>query len=76
MVDAKTGQVTVDCGIVIHPVTASGQVEGGRVQALGYAVSEEMIHDGLGNLATKKFGEYRILAADEGPVLAVILVQT
>ena len=63
-------------GRVIHPTTASGQVEGGRVQALGYAVSEAMIHEGLGNLATKKFGEYRIFAADEVPALAVILVQT
>ena len=82
-VDTQTGQVTVekrvmavDCGRVIHPVTASGQVEGGLVQALGYAVSEEMIYDGLGNLATKKFGEYRIFAADEVPELEAILVQT
>ncbi len=82
-VDTQTGQVTVekrvmvaDCGIVINPVTASGQVEGGRVQALGYAVSEEMIYDGLGKLATKKFGEYRIFAADEVPELEAILVQT
>ena len=68
--------ITVDCGIVIHPVTARGQVEGGRVQALGYAVSEEMIYDGLGKWATKKFGEYRIFAADEVPELKAIRVQT
>ncbi|MCA9908531.1 MAG: molybdopterin-dependent oxidoreductase, partial [Anaerolineae bacterium] len=43
-VDTETGQVTVDrllmavdCGIAINPITASGQVEGGMVQALGYA---------------------------------------
>ena len=54
------------CGRVINPVNASGQVEGGLAQALGYVVSEEMIYDGLGNLATKKFGEYRIFAEMDG----------
>ncbi len=82
-VDTQTGQVTVeklvmavDCGMVINPVTASGQVEGGLVQALGYAVSEEMIYDGFGDLETKRFGDYRIFAADEVPELEAILVQT
>ena len=68
--------MAVDWGRVIHPTTASGQVGGGRVQALGYAVSEEMIDAGLGKLATRKFGEYRIFAADEVPEIKVILVQT
>ncbi len=45
-------------------------MEGGRVQALGYAVSEAMIYDGLGKLATKKFGEYRVFAAMDGVVVA------
>ena len=45
-VDVETGQVTVDRlvmavdgGVIVNPLTASGQVEGGMVQALGYAVS-------------------------------------
>ncbi|MGV2436937.1 MAG UNVERIFIED_CONTAM: molybdopterin-dependent oxidoreductase [Anaerolineae bacterium] len=40
--DTETGQVTVerllmavDCGIALNPITASGQVEGGMVQAFG-----------------------------------------
>ena len=51
-VDVDTGQVTVkklvtavDCGVPINPVTASGQVEGGMVQALGYALTEELVLD-------------------------------
>ena len=54
-VDVDTGQITVnklvmavDCGVAINPVTASGQVEGGMVQALGYALSEETLLDDLG----------------------------
>jgi len=82
-VDTETGQVTVkklvmavDCGIAINPVTATGQVEGGMLQALGYAVSEEMVYDEAGRLQNSRFGDYRIFAADEAPELEAILVQT
>ncbi|MEZ4834362.1 MAG: molybdopterin cofactor-binding domain-containing protein [Caldilineaceae bacterium] len=73
-VDTETGQVTakkivmaVDCGVAINPITATGQVEGGMIQALGYALSEDMVYDELGRLQTTKFGDYRIYAADEVP---------
>ncbi len=82
-VDVETGQVTVkklvmavDCGIAINPVTATAQVEGGMVQALGYAVSEDMVYDDAGRLQNPRFGDYRIFAADETPELETILVQT
>lgn len=82
-VDTETGQVTVekaamavDCGIAINPVTASGQVEGGMTQALGYALCEEMPYDPNGKLQIDRFGDYRILAADEMPQLDTVLVQT
>ena len=82
-VDTETGQVTVhklvmavDCGIAINPVTATAQVEGGMVQALGYAVSEDMVYDDAGRLQNPRFGDYRIFAADETPELETILVQT
>ena len=82
-VDTQTGQVTVtkllmavDCGIAINPVTATGQVEGGMVQALGYAISEEMVYDEQGRLLNPRLGDYRIFAADEVPELGAILVQT
>ena len=81
--DTETGQVevkqlvmAVDCGIAINPVTATGQVEGGMVQALGYAVSEEMVYDAAGRLLNPRLGDYRIYAADEVPALQAILVQT
>ena len=82
-VDTETGQVTVekavmavDCGVAINPVTASGQVEGGMTQALGYALCEEMPYDEKGRLQVGRFGDYRILAADEMPLLDTILIQT
>jgi putative selenate reductase molybdopterin-binding subunit len=82
-VDTETGQVTVtrlimavDCGIAINPVTAAGQVEGGMVQALGYAHCEEMVYDEAGHLVNPRFGPYRLYQADEVPELGTILVQT
>ncbi|PJF22222.1 MAG: xanthine dehydrogenase [Phototrophicales bacterium] len=83
IVDTQTGQVTVerllmavDCGIAINPITASGQVEGGMVQALGYAHCEEMAYDQAGRPLATNFREYHIYRADEMPELDVIFVET
>jgi len=82
-VDVETGQVevkrlvfAVDCGTVINPATASGQVEGGLIQALGYTLCEEMVYDSAGRLLTTDLRDYKIFAADEVPEMGVILVQT
>jgi putative selenate reductase molybdopterin-binding subunit len=82
-VDIETGQVTVkklvmavDCGMAINPITASGQVEGGMTQALGYGHCEEMVYDDQGRMLNPAIGPYKIYRADEMPELEVILVQT
>ncbi len=82
-VDTETGVVevkkivmAVDCGVAVNPATASGQVEGGMLQALGYGLCEEMAYDDEGRLLTTRFGDYRIFAADEMPEVQVILVET
>jgi len=82
-VDMDTGQVevkalvmAVDCGVPINPMTASGQVEGGMVQALGYAHCEEMAYDETGRMINSKFGPYWIYRADEMPRIDTYLVET
>ncbi len=82
-VDVETGQVVctklvmaVDCGVAINPIAAAGQVEGGMLQALGYALSEEMVYAADGRMLNPRIGPYRIYAADETPELKSILVQT
>ncbi|MFL7840410.1 MAG: molybdopterin-dependent oxidoreductase [Candidatus Promineifilaceae bacterium] len=82
-VDMETGQVTVtklvmavDAGVPINPITASGQVEGGMVQALGYGHVEEMAYDEAGDLVNHAFGPYHIYRADEMPWIKAILVLT
>lgn len=82
-VDTETGQVTVDklvmavdSGVIINPVTASGQIEGGMTQALGYAVCEEMKFDDHGRSLANDLYDYKIFRADEMPSLDVIFVET
>jgi putative selenate reductase molybdopterin-binding subunit len=83
VLDTESGRIeverllmVVDCGRVINPVTAAGQVEGGMVQALGFALSEEMLYDGGGYPLNPNLSDYHIPTATELPALDVIFVQT
>ena len=82
-VDMETGQVVadklvmaVDSGVIVNPLTASGQVEGGMAQSLGYAVCEEMVYDELGRARERNFRDYHIFQAHEMPELETIFVET
>jgi putative selenate reductase molybdopterin-binding subunit len=82
-VDIETGQVivdrlvmAVDSGVIVNPITASGQVEGGMTQALGYAVCEEMIYDEKGQARERDLNDYHIFRSHEMPVLETIFVET
>ncbi len=82
-VDIETGQVivdklvmAVDAGVVVNPLTASGQIEGGMTQALGYAICEEMTYNQYGQPREIDFRNYHILNAHEMPELVTIFVET
>lgn len=82
-VDTETGQVTVDklvmavdSGVIVNPLTASGQIEGGMMQALGYAVCEEMRYDEKGVAYERDLDRYHLFRADEMPELETIFVET
>ncbi|MGB9800098.1 MAG: xanthine dehydrogenase family protein molybdopterin-binding subunit, partial [Thermanaerothrix sp.] len=82
-VDIETGQVTVDrlvmavdSGVIVNPITASGQIEGGMTQALGYAVCEELKYDEQGRPREKDWLNYHIFRANEMPKLETIFVET
>ncbi len=80
-VDLDTFEVTVrDCvaadeiGRVIHPVLAEGQVEGGTLQAIGYATIEEMkLVDG--RYLNDRLATYLIPTALDAPTIRSILVE-
>ena len=80
-VDLDTGEVHVrdvvaadDIGRVIHPVLAEGQVEGGTLQAVGYATIEEIkLRDG--RYLNDRLATYIIPTALDAPRIATILVE-
>jgi putative selenate reductase molybdopterin-binding subunit len=68
--------MAVDAGVVINPTTASGQVEGAMAQALGYALTEDLVLDEAGLAVNARFGPYWIFRTDDMPAMEVFLVQT
>ena len=80
-VDLDTGEVSVrecvaadDIGHVIHPILAEGQVEGGTLQAVGYATIEEMkLVDG--RYLNDRLATYLIPTSLDAPRIRTILVE-
>jgi CO/xanthine dehydrogenase Mo-binding subunit len=80
-VDLDTGEVQVrdvvaadDVGRVIHPILAEGQVEGGTLQAVGYATIEEIkLRDG--RYLNDRLATYIIPTALDAPRISAILVE-
>jgi CO/xanthine dehydrogenase Mo-binding subunit len=81
-VDLDTGEVHVrdivaadDIGRVIHPVLAEGQVEGGTLQAVGYATIEEIkLRDG--RYLNDRLATYIIPTSLDAPRITTILVES
>ncbi|MBA3687439.1 MAG: xanthine dehydrogenase family protein [Chloroflexi bacterium] len=80
-VDLDTGEVIVrdvvsadDAGRIIHPVLAEGQVEGGTLQAIGYATIEEIkLVDG--RYLNDRLATYLIPTSLDAPRIEAILVE-
>jgi len=80
-VDLDTGEVQVrdvvavdDIGRVIHPVLAEGQVEGGTLQAVGYATIEEIkLRDG--RYLNDRLATYIIPTSLDAPRITTIFVE-
>lgn len=80
-VDRETGALDVrkvvtahDVGTIINPVTHQGQIDGGFVQGLGYAVMEEMVKDGP-KVTTLNLGDYCVPCVKDLPPLETVLVE-
>lgn len=77
-IDPDTGLLQVcgytavdDCGRVINPLLAAGQVHGGVVQGLGQAMLEEVVYDPDGQLLTGSFLDYAMPFAGAMPDMNV-----
>src|SRR5207248_1183576 len=76
-----TGEVKVvrliaaaDAGRVIHPILAEGQIEGGAVQALGWALFEDVKYE-QGRVLNDRLATYIIPTAADVPMLETVLVE-
>ncbi len=80
-VDRETGATKVlrytvfqDAGKAVHPSYVEGQMQGGAVQGIGWALNEEYIYGADGRLQNPGFLDYRVpVASDLPPIETVIL---
>ena len=81
-VDRKTGKVDVlrytsiqDVGKAIHPSYVEGQMQGGAVQGIGWALNEEYIFDESGKMLNTSFLDYRMPVSLDLPMIDTVLVE-
>ncbi|MDQ2817629.1 MAG: xanthine dehydrogenase family protein molybdopterin-binding subunit [Candidatus Eremiobacteraeota bacterium] len=81
-VDPQTGAVSVreivtvqDVGFAINPTGVIGQIEGGAVQGLGFALSEELKYDDRG-VVRAELGDYLMPTAVDAPRISTIVVES
>ena len=73
-IDPATGEVETldyaviqDVGKALNPGLVRGQLQGGAVQSIGWALYEELQHDEYGQLLTGSFMQYAVPRADRVP---------
>jgi len=82
-VDPDTGLVTVreytvveDCGPVINPMIVEGQIHGAVAQGIGEALSERLVYEESGQLATGTLMDYALPVAGMLPFFTVGHLET
>jgi len=81
-VDMETGKITVtdftlasDCGRLLSPITAEGQIEGGAIQGLGQTIYEDFIMD-RGKTLNPTFLDYKMPLSMDIPNIRLIDIVT
>ncbi|MEQ9642164.1 MAG: xanthine dehydrogenase family protein molybdopterin-binding subunit [Alphaproteobacteria bacterium] len=81
-VDPETGKVTIlrfvvaqDAGRAIHKAYVEGQMQGGVVQGIGWALNEEYIYNDKGQLDNPGFLDYRMPVASDLPMIDTVIVE-
>ena len=81
-VDTETGEVNVlkltsafDVGRAINPDLVKGQITGGGVMGMGFALTEDLLVEG-GRIVNSSFGDYRLLRACDVPEIVPIIVES
>jgi CO/xanthine dehydrogenase Mo-binding subunit len=81
-VDPDTGKVNIlrytavqDCGKAIHPSYVEGQIQGGTVQGIGWALNEEYVYNDKGAMTNASFLDYRMPTALDLPMIDAVIVE-
>ncbi len=81
-IDPETGHVKVlrytasqDVGRAIHPSYVEGQMQGGVVQGVGWALNEEYIFDAEGKMENAGFLDYRVPVASDLPMIDTVMIE-
>jgi xanthine dehydrogenase molybdenum-binding subunit len=81
-VDSDTGKVTIlrytavqDVGKAIHPSYVEGQMQGGVVQGIGWALNEEYVYNAEGRMLNASFLDYRMPTSLDLPMIETIIVE-
>ena len=81
-VDKETDRVEVlrytvvqDAGRAIHPSYVEGQMQGGAVQGIGWALNEEYIYGDDGKLNNPGFLDYRMPVCSDVPMIDTVIVE-
>jgi len=81
-VDPDTGKVTIlrytavqDAGKAIHPSYVEGQIQGGAVQGIGWALNEEYFFNEQGHMLNSSFLDYRMPTSLDLPMIDTVIVE-
>ena len=81
-VDPDTGKVEIlrytalqDAGKAIHPSYVEGQIQGGAVQGIGWALNEEYYYGGEGQMFNSSFLDYRMPTSLDLPMIDTVIVE-
>ena len=81
-VDPDTGKVDVirvtavqDAGKAIHPSYVEGQIQGGTVQGIGWALNEEYFMSDNGTMTNSTFLDYRMPTSLDAPMVDTVIVE-
>jgi CO/xanthine dehydrogenase Mo-binding subunit len=81
-VNPDTGKTTIlrytaiqDVGTAVHPSYVEGQMQGGAVQGIGWALNEEYYYNEDGRMANSSFLDYRIPTSLDVPMIDTIMVE-
>ncbi len=81
-VDPETGKVDIlrytaflDAGTAVHPSYVEGQIQGGTVQGIGWALNEEYVYTGDGTMLNSSFLDYRMPTSLDVPMIDTVVVE-